>query len=164
MAIEKLKSHRSPGTDSIPLQLIKAGGRTICSEIHKLITSIWNIEELPKQWKKSITVPVYKKGDKTVWSNYRGISLFLTICKILSHILLSRLTPHAEDIIGDHHCGFWRNTSTTDHIFCNHQILKKNGNTMRLCISYLQTSRKPMIQLGKRFCIIFLLSLASLWN
>jgi len=40
LAIEKLNSHKSPGIDQIPAELIKAGGRTICLEIHKLITSI----------------------------------------------------------------------------------------------------------------------------
>jgi len=40
MAIEKLKGHKSLGTDQIPSELIKARGRTICSEIHKLINSI----------------------------------------------------------------------------------------------------------------------------
>jgi hypothetical protein len=38
MTVEKLKSHKSPGIDPIPAELIKAGGRTICYEIHKLIT------------------------------------------------------------------------------------------------------------------------------
>jgi len=41
LAIDKLKSHKSPGTDQIPAELIKAGGRTICFGIHKLITTIW---------------------------------------------------------------------------------------------------------------------------
>jgi len=58
MAIEKLKRHRSPGINQIPAELIKAEGRTICSEIHKLINSIWNEEELPEEWKESITVPI----------------------------------------------------------------------------------------------------------
>jgi len=65
MAIEKLNRHRSPGTDQIQAELIKAGGRTICSEIHKLINSIWNKEDLPEDWKESIIVPVYEKSDKT---------------------------------------------------------------------------------------------------
>jgi len=73
LAIEKLKSHQSPGIDQIPAELIKAGGRTIHSEIHKLITSIWNMEELPEEWKELIIVPIYKNGDKTGCSNYRGI-------------------------------------------------------------------------------------------
>ena len=48
-----------------------------------------------------------------------------TTYKRLSNILLSRLTPYAEEIIGDHQCGFRRNRSTTDHIFCIRQILEK---------------------------------------
>jgi hypothetical protein len=40
MAIEKIKRHHSPGIDKIPAELIKAGGRTIRSEIHKFINSI----------------------------------------------------------------------------------------------------------------------------
>jgi hypothetical protein len=100
MAIVKLKRHKSPGIDQIPTGLIKAGGRTIRSEIHKLINSIWNKEELSEQWKESIIVPIYKKGDKTDCNNYFGISLLSTTCKILSTILLSRLTPNAEEIIG----------------------------------------------------------------
>jgi hypothetical protein len=46
LAIEKIKHHKSPGIDQIPVELIKARGRTIHCEIHKLIISIWNKEEL----------------------------------------------------------------------------------------------------------------------
>jgi len=105
--------------------MIKAGGRTICCAIHKLITSIWNKEELPEEWKESIIVPIYKKGDKTDCNNYRGISLLPTTYKIVSNILLSRLFPYAEEVIGDHQYGFRRNRSTTDHIFCIREIFEK---------------------------------------
>jgi len=90
LAIEKLKCHKSPGIDQIPAELIKAGGKTIRCEIHKLIFSIWNKEECPEEWTESIIIPVYKKGDKTDCSNYRGISLLPTTYKILSNILLSK--------------------------------------------------------------------------
>ena len=96
MAIEKLKSHKAPGIDQIQAELIKAGGRKILYEIHKIIISIWNNEDLPEEWKELIIVPIYKKGDKTDCSNYRGILLLPTTYKILSNILLSRLTPYAE--------------------------------------------------------------------
>jgi len=55
--------------------MIKAGDRTICLEIRKLITSIWKKEKLPEEWKESIILLIHKKGDKTGCSNYRGISL-----------------------------------------------------------------------------------------
>jgi len=118
----KLKRHKSPGTDQIPAELIKAGGRTICSEIHTLIISIWNTEKLADNWKESIIVPIYKKGDKADCSNYRGISLLPTKYKISSNILLSRSVPYAEEITGDHESGFRPNGSNTDHTFCIRQI------------------------------------------
>jgi hypothetical protein len=51
IAIGKLKSYKSPGTDQIPTKLIKTGGETLYFEIHRLICCIWNKEELPQQWK-----------------------------------------------------------------------------------------------------------------
>ena len=48
LAIDKLKSHKSPCIDQIPAELITARRRTIRYEIHKLIITIWNKEELPE--------------------------------------------------------------------------------------------------------------------
>ena len=58
LAIEKLKSHKSPGIDQIPAALIKAGGSTIRCAIHKLIIAIWN--------KESIIVPIHKRVIKQI--------------------------------------------------------------------------------------------------
>jgi len=67
----------------------------------------------------------YQKSDKTDCSIYSGISLSSTTYKILSNILLSRLTLYAEKIVRVNQCGFRLNGSTTDHIFCIRQILDK---------------------------------------
>jgi hypothetical protein len=93
--------------------------------INKLITSIWNKEELPDQGKESIIVPIHKMGDKTDCNNDHGISLLSTSYNILSNILLSWLSPYIDELIGDHQCGFWHNRSTTDQIFCICEILEK---------------------------------------
>jgi hypothetical protein len=136
IVIGKLKSYKSPGTDQIPAELIKEGGETLYSEIQRLICCIWNKEELPQQWKESIIIPIYKKGDKT--NNYRRVFLLSTACKILSNIILTRLTSYVNEIIGDHQCGFCHNRSTTDRIFYIRQMLeKKDENIMGLCFSYL---------------------------
>jgi hypothetical protein len=98
-----------------------------------------------------------KKGDKTACSHYRGISLLSTSYKILYNILLSRLSAYTDEIIGDHQCGFRRNRSTTDQIFCIHRILKKkwecNGTVYQLLIDF----KKTIIQLGGKYCTIFFL-------
>jgi hypothetical protein len=70
-------------------------------------------------------VPIHKKGDKIDCSNYRGTSFLSTSYKILSNILLARLTPYADEIIGDHQRGFRRNRRTTDQIFYIRQTEEK---------------------------------------
>jgi hypothetical protein len=120
-----LKKYKLPDNDQIPAELIQARGEILLSAIHKLINSVWNKEELPDQWKESIIVPIHKKGDKTDCNNYPGISMLSTPYKILSNILLSRLSPHIDEIIADHQCGFWPNRLTTDQILCIHQTLEE---------------------------------------
>jgi len=71
-------------------------------------------------------------GDMT--NNYWGISLLPTAYKIVFIIILARLTPYVNEVIGDHQCGFCRNRSTTDQIFYIRQILE---NIMGQCINYL---------------------------
>ena len=121
-------------------QRVKAGGRTIHFEIRKLINSIWNKDEMREEWKELIILRIYKKDNKTDYINYRGISVLPTTYNILSNLLLSRLTPYAEEIIGHCHCGFQSNRSTTDHLIIYSafvKYLRKNMNTMKQCISCL---------------------------
>jgi hypothetical protein len=88
MPIEKLIRHKSPGIDQIPAELIKPGSRTDRCEIQKHINSIWKKEELPEELKDLIILSIYKKGDKTDCSNYRGLSVLPTTYKNLSSIVL----------------------------------------------------------------------------
>jgi hypothetical protein len=127
IAIRKLKIYKSPGTDNIPAELIKAGGETLNSEIHKLICCIWNEEELSEQWKESIFVPIYKKRNNAGCNDYRGISLLSSAYKILSNILLAKSALYVNEIIGDHQRGFRCNRSNMGQVFYIRQILEKMG-------------------------------------
>jgi hypothetical protein len=73
--------------------MIQTGDNTLHSEIHKLINSIWNKEELPHVWKESVIVLICEKGGKTDCSISRGISVLPTNYKIIPNILVSSLTP-----------------------------------------------------------------------
>ena len=132
--------YKASGPDGIPAELIKSGGEKLIEKIHRLLSITWVKEALPNEWKESIVVPIYKKGDKTVCNNYRGITLLSTSYKILTNILVSRLTPYIDDIIGDHQCAFRRNRSTIDQIFSISQILEKkweyNGTVHQLYLDF----------------------------
>jgi hypothetical protein len=161
ICVGKLKWYKSPSTDQIPADLIKAGGEILRSEIHTLIRSIWNKEELPQQWKESIIIPIDEKDDKTDCINYRGVSLLSTVYKIVSNILLTRLTPCVSEVIGDHQCGSRRKRSTTDHTFYIRQVLEVeweyNGIVHQLFIDFKKTydsvKRDVLCNIGLEFGI-----------
>jgi len=139
LALEKPKSHKSLGIDQVPAELIMARGRTNLHEMQKLIIFIWNKEELPEEWKELTTVPFYKKCDKSVCSNYRGISHLPATLKILSNVLVSSLTPCSEEIIGVINV----DCDTTGQLLVIYsafvEYLRKNGNTLKRCVSSLYT-------------------------
>jgi hypothetical protein len=110
--------------------------------------SICKKEHHPQQWKESSTVLTYKKGDKTGCSNYPRPSLLPTTYKIVSAIPLRRPTPYTDEV----HV-FGHNRPTTDQTFCVRQTLdKRNGSTMRQCISYLYILNRPMSRSGEKYC------------
>ena len=100
-----------------------------------------------EEWKESIILPIYENGDKTD-------TVLPTTYKTLSIILLSRLTPHAEEILGVYQSGFQRNALASGHVFCIHQIHEKKLESVNQSINYFKTLRKPMIQLRRRAFII----------
>jgi hypothetical protein len=124
MANEKLKK------DTNHQVLIKSQQKWLKQEAWQFVLRSINLlilfgirRNCPSSTWGSITVPIYK-ADKWDWSNYNGTSLLSLTFKMLSNILLSRLTPYADEIIRDHQCGL-RHNSITDHIFCTCQILDK---------------------------------------
>ena len=134
--------------------LIKNGGERLWRQIHKLILHIWEQEEMPKDWKLGIILPIHKKGDKTNCSNYRGITLLSVPYKILSGVIHNRMTPYSEEILGEYQCGFRKNRSTTDHLCTLRQIQEKcyeyNIDIYYLFIDFKQAfdkvHRKKMLQ------------------
>ena len=111
--------------------LIKAGGRTICLEIHKLITSIWKKKKLPEEWKESIIIPIHST------CNYRGISLLPTTYKILSNTMMSRLIPYAKEFIGIINVNFDATGRLLIIYSAFAKYLRKNENTMNKFFSSL---------------------------
>jgi sorting nexin-29 len=69
--------------------------------------------------------PLYKKGNKLECSNYRGISLLNVTYTILSNLLARYIELYVEEILGDYQCGFRKDRSTADQIFCLRMVLEK---------------------------------------
>jgi len=125
VVVQKRKNYKAPGTDNIPAELFRYGGNEVVKHLHTIMKDIWQKEKMPAEWNVSIICPVHKKGDIMECSNYRGVSLLNTAYKILSNALFGRISPFAENIIGNYQCGFRKNRSPTNQIFTLRQILEK---------------------------------------
>jgi hypothetical protein len=71
------------------------------NRICELVQQIWEEEIITEDWKESIIIPVYKKGDRDRCENYRGIALGNAVYKILANIILQKIKPYNEKIVGD---------------------------------------------------------------
>jgi len=71
---------------------------------------------LPEEWEEPIIVPIYKKGDKTDCSDYKGISFSQIRTQFMQNSAVKVKTPYTEEITEDRQCGFRRrNRPTTEH-------------------------------------------------
>jgi len=93
--------------------------------MYELVRQIWEEERIPEEWKETITVPIHKKGDRDGCENYRGIALENAAYKILSKIILGKIKPYIEKVMGDYQNGFRDGRSVIDNIFALKIINKK---------------------------------------
>jgi len=94
--ITSLKNKNSSGYDGIPNNILKH----CANEISKPLTSTFNLslatKVFPDRFKYAIIRPIYKKGDKSIMTNYRPISLLISCSKILETIMLNRLYQYLQ--------------------------------------------------------------------
>uniref|UniRef100_A0A8D9E7Z9 Craniofacial development protein 2 n=1 Tax=Cacopsylla melanoneura TaxID=428564 RepID=A0A8D9E7Z9_9HEMI len=100
--VSKLKNNKSCGEDEIFTELLKYGGDELIQRLRHLMDIIWEHERMPDEWKTAIITPIHKKNDPLMCDNYRGIALLNVTYKILSLLILRRLAPLSEEIIGDY--------------------------------------------------------------
>ena len=93
--------------------------------MHRLCQAVWDKEELPAEWKRSIIIPIHKKKDRLECANYRGISLTCHSSKIFTSIILQRIKRRTEEILSEAQAGFRENRSTIDQIFTLRQMAEK---------------------------------------
>jgi hypothetical protein len=90
----------------------------------RLFNNLLKGKEMPKEWRKSVLVPVYKnKGDAQNCNNYRGIKLISHTMKLWEKVVEQRLRRVVE--IGEEQFGFMPGKSTTDAIFALRILAEK---------------------------------------
>ena len=124
-ATAMLSERKSPGPDGIHPEVIKRGGPKLISTLHEIIKEAWKTAVVPQDWKDAQLITIFKKGDRKLCGNYRGISLLSIPGKVFARVLLNRLTSYAENFLPETQCGFRSGRGTADMIFALKQIQEK---------------------------------------
>jgi len=129
-ALKSMKPGKAAGPDGLPTELLQLGGDTVARELHKIIQAVWNTGQWPVDWRNSTFVPLFKKGDPTVCTNYRTISLVSHASKILLKILLERIRAKVEFELDETQAGFRPGQGTVTHL-CNLRLITERARSHR---------------------------------
>ena len=112
--IDSLKPKTSTGIDCISNKLLKFVRNVISEPLTIIINQMLNVGVFPDLLKISKVIPIYKKEDDTIFSNYRPISLLPSISKIFEKAILEQLATYLDsnNLIHKHQYGFRKNHST----------------------------------------------------
>ena len=99
--VQSLKKGKSAGIDSIPVELVQAGGEDVITTLTTICSKIWQTGEWPTPLTQSLVITLPKKGNLQQYQNYRMINLISHLSKVMLKIILNRLKPQAEKIIAE---------------------------------------------------------------
>ena len=131
--IKTLKTKNSSGYDEINTKLLKISVNYISSPLTYIVNKSISAGVFPERLKFSIIKPLFKKGDRTIPSNYRPISLLTAFSKVIEKALYNRLIDHlnTNNLIHPQQFGFRRNLSTENAIFnLTHDVSKALNNKL----------------------------------
>ena len=113
--------------------------------LHLICQQIWKTQQWPQDWKRSVFIPILKKGNAKECSNYHTIALISHASKVMLKILQARLQQYANHEIPDVQAGFRKGRGTRDQITNICWIMEKAREFQKTSISALLTMWKPLL-------------------
>ena len=95
-ALESITTNKSSGGDGIPVELLQILKDDAVKVLHSICQQIWKTQQWPQDWKKSVFIPISKKGNAKEWSNYYTIALVSHDRKVTLKILQARLQQYVN--------------------------------------------------------------------
>ena len=124
-ALQSIILNTASGGDGIPVQLLQILKDDAVKVLHSICQQIWKSEQWPQDWKRSIFIPIPKKGNAKECSNYCTIALISHDSNVMLKILQARLQQYVNHELPDVQAGFRKGRETRDQIANIHWITKK---------------------------------------
>ena len=137
-ALESITMNKASGGDGIPVELFQILKDDAVKVLHSICQQIWNTQQCsrPQDWKRSVFIPIPKKGNAKECSDYCTIALISHTSKVMLKILQARLQQYVNQELPDVQAGFRKGRGTRDQIASIHWIIKKAREFQENIYSY----------------------------
>ena len=125
-----MKRRKASGPEKNHAESIKADIEISTEILLDLFEKIWELEEIPTEWKEGYVVKLPKKGDMQECQDYRGIMLLSVPGKFLNRVILDRLESGVDAKLRDHQGGLRKDRSCTDQIATMRIIVEQSMDSL----------------------------------
>ena len=115
-ALGSITVNRASASDGIPFELFQILKDDAMKVLYSIHQKIWKTQQWPQDWKRSVFIPIPKKGNAKECSNYHTIALISHASKVILKTLQARLQQYVNHELPDDQAGFRKGRGTTDHI------------------------------------------------
>ena len=113
-ALESITMNKASGGDEIPVELFQILKDDAVKVLHSICQQIWKTQQWPQGWKRSVFIPIPKKGNAKKCSNYHIVALISHTSKVMLKILQARFQQHMNREVPDVQAGFRKGRETRD--------------------------------------------------
>ena len=143
-ALGSITTNKARGGDGIPVELFQILKDDAVEVLHLICQHIWKTQQWPEGWKRSVFIPILKKGNAKECSNYCTIAHISHASKVMLKILQARLQQYVNRELPDVQAGFRKGRVTRYQIANIHWIMEKGREFQKTSISSLLTMPKPL--------------------
>ena len=142
--IPKLDPNKTHGQDNISVHMIKICGKSICKPLPKIFEECLRTGTFPLESKRGNGVPIFKKGDKKIYKNYRPVLLLPIFGKNLERLIFEEMFPFfiENKLIAVNQSGFKSGDSCINQLIAiTHEIYQSfdAGTNSRFFLRYFQS-------------------------
>ena len=124
-AFESITTKKASGGGGIPVELFQILKDDAVKVLYSICQQIWKTQQWPQDWKRSVFIPIPKKGNVKEYSNYLTIALISHTSRVMLKILQVRLQKYVNHEFPDVQAESRKGRGTRDQIVNIYQIIKK---------------------------------------
>ena len=136
--------NKSSGGDGIPVELFQILKDDAVKVLYSICQQIWKTQQWPEDWKKSVLIPIPKKGNAKECSNYLTIALISHASKVMLKILQARLQQYVNQELQTYKLGLEKAEDLEVKLPTFTGSQRKQGNSRKASTAVSLTELKPL--------------------